>query len=324
MSKMSSKKTIIVTGARGQSGAYLCDLLLRHGFPVVGTSHAFSGNFLLPSPLSGVVEIHELHLHGRDGVDALIKHYQPAAVFHLAARSSSAQLSDDPIASMEINGLSACLFLEAIRRYSPESRFVFASSSEIFAGSAHSPQTELTQPEPVNAYGLSKLMGMQAVKLYRDAYNLHASSAILFNHESPLRPAHYVTKKVVCAAVHIAKGLQTQLKLGDLEANRDWMHAKDAVRGLFLMCQADAPSDYLFASGVSHSVRQLCDLAFSRLGMNYDDYVVSEPDRVRRKESLPLLGHARKAQEQLAWLPSTSFQELVFEMIDHEYQKTIH
>lgn len=310
-------KTALITGVRGQDGSYLAELLLAKGYHVYGTTHTRSGAPHPPAvPLQGQV----LYLDICNGSEVLdiIEATRPDEVYNLAARSSSAQLFDDASATAEANGLAAVHFLEAILQVSPHTRFLQASSSEIFVGGSTSPQDEGVPFRPVNAYGAAKAYAANIVAVYRAHHGLFAATAILFNHESPRRGINYVTRKITHTIAQIALGQASLLTLGALDSRRDWGFAGDYVRAMWLMLQQPAPEDFVIATGETHSVREFCEIAFSHVGLDYRDFVRINPLWVQRSESTELCGNAAKAQRLLGWQPRVSFVDLVRMMIDSD------
>jgi GDPmannose 4,6-dehydratase len=306
-------KLALITGIFGQDGRYLCDLLLSKGYRVVGTSHR-----PLPAArgeLDSAVQIEQLDLSDRQGVENLLLRCRPDEIYHLASRSSSAQLFDDPWAIADVNALSCLRFLEVLSKQLKDTRFCLAGSSEVFAASKASPQRECTPLSPANAYGAAKAYALHLVQAYRRQFGLKACTAILYNHESPRRAEQYVTRKISRAAASISLGLQHELILGDLNHRRDWGHAADAVRGMWLMLQQAEPQDMILATGTTHSVRDLCETAFRFVGLDYRDFVRSSSDPNRRTEYVELCGDAGKARELMGWAPRISFEELVQEMV---------
>jgi GDPmannose 4,6-dehydratase len=310
-------KIALITGVMGQDGRLLTDWLLAKGYQVHGTTRHITASVNSYAHEKNI-SVHELMLDQPKLINALVEKLQANEIYHLAARSSSAQLADDPCASAHINGLSVLYFLEAIRNFSQISKFCFASSSEIFAGTDTTPQSERTLIEAINPYGIAKNFGMQWVNHYRIEHQLFASSAILFNHESIYRGAHYVTRKITCAAANIYLGKLESVILGNLDSQRDWMHAGDAVRGLWAMLQAKDADDFVLGSGVLHSVRDVCEVAFSHLGLDYRNHVVSQTDALRRQEKIQLQADIRKAQATLQWQPEIGFTQMIQEMVDFD------
>lgn len=310
-----SPRTALVTGIAGQDGYYLAELLIARGYNVIGTSHR-TGSASSLTIAGREVPIRHLDLTHGDGITTLLEETQPNEVYNFASRSSSAQLFDDPIATSEINGLAVVRFLEVLRYVLPKARFCQASSSELFAKSRQSPQDEDTQMLPRNAYGAAKLFAHNMIGAYRDQFEVFACSAILFNHESPRRGMEYVTRKITSSVARIAAGIDDSLTLGSLDSRRDWGFAGDYARATWLMLQQDVPEDYVIATGLTHSVRDLCDLAFSRAGLDYRNYVVVEGNSARRPETIELRGNPAKAMAKLGWRPSVSFADLVGMMVD--------
>ena len=308
-------KTALITGVLGQDGSYLAELLLTKGYQVVGTSHSRT-DASLPPHLAAGVKLESLDLGSAAEVKSIIDHVRPIEVYNLAARSSSAQLFDDPLATADINGLATVRFLEAIREVSPQTRFCQAASSEIFVGCDSSPQSENTPFRPVNAYGAAKTYATNMVTAYRARYGLFASTAILFNHESPRRGINYVTRKITHTVAKIALGQANELVLGNLDNRRDWGFAGDYTRAMWLMMQDSIPDDFIVATGVTHSVREFCEIAFSHVNLNYRDFVRINPQLSGRKESIELCGRLEKIKYRLGWQPSVSFFELVQMMVD--------
>jgi GDPmannose 4,6-dehydratase len=311
-------KTALITGIRGQDGSYLAEQLLTKGYRVVGTSHEIESN-LYPMMGHADVNVARINLSSTSEVKDIIANVRPHEVYNLAARSSSAQLFDDPIATAEINGLAAVRILEAIREVSPSTRFCQAASSEVFAGTAIAPQDESTPYRPVNAYGAAKTFAANMVKAYRARHGLFATTAILFNHESPRRGMDYVTRKITHTVAKIALGQADSLVLGNLDSRRDWGFAGDYARAMWMMLQHAVPDDYVIATGETHSVREFCEVAFSHVGLDYRDFVRIDPRWARRTETVELCGNPLRIKQCLGWQPSVSFEELVRMMVDADF-----
>jgi GDPmannose 4,6-dehydratase len=310
-----SAKTALITGIAGQDGYYLAELLIARSYNVVGTSHREIGGTSIR--IAGMeVPIVHLSFTRTENIKTLLETIRPDEVYNLASRSSSAQLFDDPIATSEINGVAVVGFLEVLRGTLPHARFCQASSSELFANSQQSPQDENTQMLPRNAYGAAKLFAHNMVGAYRDQFGVFACSAILFNHESPRRGIEYVTRKVTSSAARIAVGQADSLKIGSLDSRRDWGFAGDYVRAMWLMLQQDAPEDFVIATGQTHSVGDLCEVAFARVGLDYRDHVIVDQDNARKAETIELRGNPAKAMAKLGWRPRVSFAELIGVMVD--------
>jgi GDPmannose 4,6-dehydratase len=245
---------------------------------------------------------------------------RPTEIYNFAAYSSGAGMFDDPVGIGEVNGLAVARILEAIRAVDTNIRFCQASSREIFGEAIESPQTEATPTNPRSPYGAAKLYADAMIKIYRQRYGLFACSAILFNHESPRRGLEFVTRKITHEAAKIKLGLTKELHLGNLDAQRDWGFAGDYVRAMWLMLQQERAEDYVVATGKAHSVRELCEFAFSRLGLDYRDYVREDVLAFRPAETALLVGSAAKAKQNLGWEPEVEFRELVHMMVDADLQ----
>lgn len=319
------KKTALITGVRGQDGSYLAEHLISKGYRVVGTSHAGNESYFLLIN-GGVIEVLPLDLTSTDDIRELINLIKPEEIYNLAARSSSAQLFDKPIATAEVNGVAVVRFLEAIREFSPQTRFCQAASSEIYAGSNITPQDENTPYRPINPYGAAKTYAANIVTSYRVSHGLFAATAILFNHESPRRGMDYVTRKITNSVAKIALGLADELVLGPLDSRRDWGFAGDYARAMCMMMQEATPRDYVIATGVTHSIKEFCEIAFLHVGLDYRDYVRVDQKWGRRLENVELCGNPEKIKKYLGWEPSVTFKDLVCMMIDadlDQIKKTI-
>jgi GDPmannose 4,6-dehydratase len=312
-------KIALITGVLGQDGSYLAELLTTKGYRVIGTSHR-GGQRTKLGGATKEIEVLALDLADGDAIRALVKRYRPHHLYNLAARSSSAQLFDDVVATTRINGLAVVHLLEAIRTESARTRFCQASSSEVFAKAAQSPQNELTPLRPRNAYGAAKVFAQNMVEAYREHYGLFACTAVLFNHESPRRGLNYVTRKITSTAARIKAGLENSLALGNLDGRRDWSFAGDVVHAMWLMLEQRQPDDFVLASGETHSVRELCELAFGRLGLDYRKHVVVDPEQERKVDAVELRGDSTKARLRLGWRPAIGFKEVVYMMVDTDYE----
>lgn len=315
-------KTALITGINGQDGSYLAELLLSRGYRVCGVVRPETdlGSAAVGSAHPNL-EVQRCSLLDEQGLRDIIGRCRPREIYNLGARASSAQLFEDPVLTGEINGLAVVRLLEAIRSIDPEIRFFQAGSSELFGNVLESPQSEATPFRPRNPYGMAKLYAHGMVGLYRERFGLFACGGILFNHESPRRSAHHVTRKITTGAARIEAGLARSLELGDLEATRDWGYAGDYVDAMWRMLQAPEPSDCVVATGESHSVREFCDIAFRRVGLDYQKYVRSSMESRRGAEQVPLVGDATKARARLGWVPKVSFKELVHMMVDADVEK---
>ncbi|GFE82130.1 GDP-mannose 4,6-dehydratase [Steroidobacter agaridevorans] len=307
----------LVTGINGQDGSYLAELLLERGYEVIGLVREDAGD-----RLGRIQHIrHRLEIvEGSLLDDALLRRVlaerRPNEIYNFAARASSRQLLTDPTLTAEYNGLAVVRLLEAIRAVDAGIRFCQASSSEMFGAATQSPQNELTPFRPRNPYGVAKLFAHGMVGTYRENFGVFGCAAILFNHESPRRGPEFVTRKITMGVARIRAGLTRSLPLGDLDVTRDWGFAGDYVRAMWQMLQAEVADDYVVATGVSHSVREFCDLAFGHVGLDYRAYVQADPGARRAAESVPFVGDAGKARRELGWQPSMSFERLVRTMVD--------
>jgi len=314
-----SQKTALITGITGQDGSYLAEFLLEKGYHVVGMVRRSSTvNF---DRIAHLQEEKALDLVQGDLLDQMslidiLRETQPQEVYNLAAQSFVPTSWRQPVLTGEFTALGVTRVLDAIRIVNPEIRFYQASSSEMFGKVVEVPQTEKTPFYPRSPYGVAKVYGHWITINYRESYNLFACSGILFNHESPRRGLEFVTHKVTNAVARIKLGLQQELRLGNLEARRDWGYAGDYVQAMWLMLQQDQPDDYVIASGQTHSVRELCDVAFSYLDLNYQDYVVVDEKFYRPAEVDLLVGDATKGKGQLGWEPTVSFKELITMMVE--------
>lgn len=308
----------IITGVGGQDGSYLAEWLLARGYHVVGLVRRAPEAYPHIAQLSGRIDVETIDLHDSDAIATLLRRVAPRELYHLAARASSATLFDRPADMGVDNGILVARLLEAVRRESPATRFCQAGSSEMFGDAAACPQSESSGFRPRNPYGAAKVFAHVAVQTYRRHFGLFACGAILFNHESPRRGPEMVTRKIARAAAGASRDPSVELALGDLEARRDWGFAGDYMRALWLMLQHATPDDYVIGSGRLHSVRDVCETAFARVGLDYRRHVRIDPALVRPPEAVPLVGDSRKARDTLGWTPETSFEELIRMMVDAE------
>ncbi|MBN8816731.1 MAG: GDP-mannose 4,6-dehydratase [Sphingomonas sp.] len=312
-------RTALITGITGQDASYLAEYLVGRGVTVVGTTRDVAGAASqMPPALAEQVTIVEWDLIDKERFVALLTDHRPTEIYNFAAFSSGQYMDRDPERVVDINGVAVVRMLEAIRSIDPSIRFCQASSSEVFAGSGISPQSENTPFVPRSVYGAAKILADNAVKLYREKYGVFCCSAYLFNHESPRRGDGFVTTKIVRAAVAIKSGRQTTLALGNLAAARDWGFAGDYVRAMALMLEAERPSDYVVASGATHTVAEFCDRAFGAVGLDYRDHVVVDPAFFRPVEAMQIVGDPTRAHADLGWAPTTTFPALVDMMIAAE------
>ncbi|GAB4439491.1 MAG: GDP-mannose 4,6-dehydratase [Anaerolineae bacterium] len=318
-----SQKTALITGITGQDGSYLAEFLLEKGYKVVGMVRRSSTvNF---DRIAHIQEEPNLEIVQGDLLDQMslidiLTEYQPREVYNLAAQSFVPTSWKQPVLTGEFTALGVTRLLDAIRIVNPEIRFYQASSSEMFGKVMEVPQKETTPFYPRSPYGVAKVYGHWITVNYRESYNLYACSGILFNHESPRRGLEFVTHKVTHAAARIKLGLQDEVRLGNLEARRDWGYAGDYVRAMWLMLQQNEPDDYVISTGETHSVRELCEVAFNRVGLNYEDYVVIDERFYRPAEVDLLIGDASKGKEKLGWEPTVTFKELIEMMVDADME----
>lgn len=309
--------TALITGITGQDGSYLAELLLAKGYRVIGAvRYRQKAKESLPAGLRNSVELVAWDMLDQRHMKEVLTEYRPEEIYNFAAYSSGTGMYDDPVGVGEVNGLAVSRILEAIRDVDVKIRFCQASSREIFGDAVESPQTESTATNPRSPYGAAKLYADSMIRIYRQRYGLFACAAILFNHESPRRGLGFVTRKITHEAAKIKLGLAKELHLGNLDAQRDWGFAGDYVRAMWLMLQQERADDYVVATGEAHSVRELCEFAFSRLGLDYRDYVREDASAFRPVEPALLVGSAVKANSELSWKPEIGFRELVHMMVD--------
>src|SRR5579871_6760789 len=314
-------KTALITGITGQDGSYLAELLLEKGYRVAGVVRRSSTeNFERIAHIKDRIELVQADLLDQYSLIEAVKTVAPQEVYNLAAQSLVPTSWNQPVLTGEFTALGVTRVLEAIRLVDPTIRFYQASSSEMFGKVRETPQTELTPFYPRSPYGVAKVYGHYITVNYRESYNLFAVSGILFNHESERRGLEFVTRKVTNGVARIKLGLDTELRLGNLDARRDWGFAGDYVDAMWLMVQADEPGDYVVATGVSHSVRELIEIAFARAGLDWQKYVRQDPALLRPAEVDQLTADATKAQQVLGWVPTTSFRQLVTMMVDADLE----
>jgi len=312
----------LITGITGQDGSYMAELLLARGYRVVGTVRpGKEPDYLRIAHVRERLQIVEGDLLDERALRRLIEQHRPTEIYNLAARASSSQLFQEPILTAEFNAVAVARILEAIRQVDPRIRFCQASSSEMFGNSLESPQHERTPFRPRNPYGVAKLFAHGMVETYRDTYGLFACSSILFNHESPRRGPEFVTRKIALGAARIKAGCTDSLPLGNLEARRDWGYAGDYVQGMWRMLQVAEPGDYVLATGETHSVKEFCEAAFERVGLDYRRHVAVDPQARRPPETVQLVGDASKARALLGWQPTVSFRDLVYMMVDADLER---
>ena len=313
--------TALITGVTGQDGAYLAQLLLGKGYRVIGLVRRSASSDVIGERLRWLGVLDQVELADGNLIDIsslirIIQLYQPDEIYNLAAQSFVAASWQQPLLTGSVTALGAGNLLEAVRLVRPEARIYQASSSEMFGLIQEPRQNERTPFYPRSPYGVAKLYAHWMTVNYRESFGLHASSGILFNHESPLRGIEFVTRKVTDGAARIKLGLAEHLPLGNLDATRDWGHARDYVEAMHLMLQQEKADDYVIATGVTTSIRELCRLAFEHVGLDYQEKVRTDPRFLRPAEVEVLLGDASKARQQLGWAPATSLADMVAEMVD--------
>jgi GDPmannose 4,6-dehydratase len=316
-----AEKRALITGITGQDGSYLAELLLEKGYEVHGMVRRSSGeaNQRL-SHIRDSIILHTGDLLDQRSMTDVIREAQPSEIYNLAAMSYVAASWNQPVLTAEFTGTGVTRILESMREAAPEARFYQASSSEMFGKVLEVPQTEATPFYPRSPYGVAKVYGHFITVNYRESYDLFACSGILFNHESPRRGLEFVTRKVTHAVAAIKLGMQDELLLGNMDAERDWGYAKDYVEAMYLMLQQDEPDDYVIATNETHTVRELVDVAFAHVGLDPGDYVKQDPRFMRPAEVDQLIGSYDKAQAQLGWTPTTRFEELVKLMVDSDIE----
>jgi GDPmannose 4,6-dehydratase len=307
----------IVTGVGGQDGSYLAELLLERGYEVVGIVRRLDTAYENLAAVRDRLELVQADLLHQDALVAVLRAHRPREVYNLASPSFVPLSWREPVATAEFAAVGVTSLLEAIRAVDPAIRVYQASSSEIFGEPAEVPQTEATRLAPVTPYGVAKAYGHFIIGSYRRRYGLHASCGILYNHESPRRPVDFLPSKVAHAAAAISLGLECELALGDLDAQRDWGYARDYVEAMWRIVQRDEPADYVIATGELHSVRELAEVAFAHVGLDWQEHVrVDESLKRGQAELHHLVGDASRARRELDWRPSIGFQELVRLLVD--------
>jgi GDPmannose 4,6-dehydratase len=315
-------KGALVTGITGQDGSYLAEFLLQKEYAVFGmVRRSSTENLSRIEHLLGRITLFEGDLLDQPSLISLLREVQPDEVYNLAAQSFVPTSWEQPIATTQYTALGVARLLEAIRLECPHVRFYQASSSEMFGKAAEVPQNERTPFYPRSPYGVAKTYGHWVTVNYRESHDLFACSGILFNHESPRRGKEFVSRKVTGAVARISHGLATELRLGNLEARRDWGFAGDYVEAMWLMLQQDSPDDYVIATGETHSVRELVEIAFAAAGLDWKKYVVVDPTLLRPAEVELLQGDYTKARKQLGWKPTVSFRDLIEMMVKADLER---
>lgn len=318
-------KKALITGITGQDGSYLTELLLEKGYQV----HGVVRRVALEHPQARMWRIRHildrLHIHSASmesyaSIFNIVSEIKPDECYHLAAQSYVSYSFEDEFSTINTNLNGTHYVLSAIKRQAPDCKFYFAGSSEMFGKVEETPQNEKTPFHPRSPYGISKMAGFELTRNYRETYGLFALSGILFNHESPRRGAEFVTRKISSSVAKIKLGIEKEIRLGNLEAMRDWSHARDYVQSMWLMLQQGGPDDYVIATGDSHSVREFLETAFNYVDLDYRDYLVTDEKLYRPSEVNILQGDASKARAKLNWSPTVSFEELVKEMVESDIE----
>lgn len=314
-------KKALITGITGQDGSYLAELLLAKGYEV----HGIVRRVALEDPRSRMwrlrnvldrIHIHSASLESYASLFNIISDVKPDECYHLAAQSYVSYSFEDEFSTINTNLNGTHYVLSSIKRQVPTCKFYFAGSSEMFGHVKETPQNENTPFHPRSPYGISKMAGFELTRNYREAYGLFALSGILFNHESPRRGAEFVTRKITSSAAKIKLGLEKEIRLGNLEAKRDWGHANDYVEAMWRMLQQDEPGDYVVATGEAHTVREFLEISFKCVGLDYQDFLVIDEKLYRPSEVYILQGNAGKAKRELGWSPGITFEQLIEEMVE--------
>src|SRR3990167_1433030 len=312
-------RTALISGISGQAGSYLADLLLSKNYEVHGiVRRSSTSNLSRISHIADRITLHDGDLTDKQSLDAIVKKVQPLELYHLGAQSFVGSSFTQPETVFQTNALGTLRLLEAVKEFSPETRFYNASTSEMFGNANH--QGVMIREEirmtPASPYGISKLAAFHMVQMYRQAYDLFACNGIMFNYESQKRGSEFVTQKIAEAVARIKLGKQDTLELGNLEAMRDWGHAKDYVEAMWRMLQQDAPEDYVISTGHVRSIKEFCQIAFSHAGLNWENHVRINARFLRPNDVHYLCGDSTKAKQKLGWEPTITFEKLVVEMVD--------
>ena len=318
-------KVALLTGITGQDGSYLAELLLSKGYKVhgivrrVALEDATHKLWRIRNILDDIT-LHAASLESYASIFKILQKIKPDEVYHLAAQSYVAHSFEDEFSTFNININGTHYILSAVKEFGSKLKFYFAGSSEMFGKVKNTPQNENTPFHPRSAYGISKVTGYNLVRNYREAYKLHASNGILFNHESPRRGFEFVTRKITHGVARIKKGLQKKLKLGNMDSRRDWGHAKDYVEAMWLMLQQNTPGDFVVGTGFEHSVKDFAEKAFNHVGLNYKDYIITDKELIRPAEVNTLLADSSKAKKLLKWKPKVTFDNLVKSMVESDLE----
>jgi len=318
-------KKALITGITGQDGSYLAELLLEKGYEVhgivrrVALEHPQARMWRIRNVVNHIT-LHSASIDSYASIFNIISELQPDECYHLAAQSFVSYSFEDEFSTINTNLNGTHYVLSSIKRQAPQCKFYFAASSEMFGNVRETPQNEDTPFRPRSPYGISKLAGFELTRNYREAYGLFALSGILFNHESPRRGGEFVTRKITSAVAKIKLGIENEIRLGNLDAKRDWGHARDYVRAMWLMLQQDDPEDFVIATGKSHSVREFLRTAFEYEDLDFNEYLAIDDQLYRPSEVTILEGDASKALRKMKWSPETSFEGLVQEMVDSDME----
>ncbi|MEW5595814.1 GDP-mannose 4,6-dehydratase [Peribacillus frigoritolerans] len=315
-------KKAIITGITGQDGSYLAELLLNKGYKVYGLKRRTSNpNFSNIEHLLDQIELISGDLLDLPSLISAMKISNPDEVYNLAAQSFVGESWTQSIYTGQVSAIGVTNILESVRLVKPSARFYQASSSEMFGKVVETPQSENTPFYPRSPYGVAKVYGHWITVNYRESYKMHASSGILFNHESPRRGLDFVTRKITDTVAKIKLGLQKELRLGNLDSKRDWGFAGDYVKGMWLMLQQEKPDDYVLATGRTHTVKEFVEVAFQHAGLDWKEYVIQDEKFMRPAEVDLLLGNPQKANDKLGWQPEVTFEQLVKSMVDHDLKR---
>ncbi len=316
-------KKALITGISGQDGSYLSEFLLEKNYEVHGIIRRVAledetHRLWRIKDIRDRLNLHSGSLESFPSIAKIINKVQPDEIYHLAAQSYVANSFEDEFSTINTNVNGTHYILASLKEFSPKSKFYFAGSSEMFGKTVETPQNEKTRFYPRSAYGISKVTGFEFTRNYREAYNLFTSSGILFNHESPRRGFEFVTRKISLAVAKIKNNLQKELKLGNLEAKRDWGHARDYIEAMWLMLQQKDPEDYVIGTGEQHSVKEFLEIAFGHVNLNYQDYVKIDEAFFRPAEVETLLADSSNSKKKLKWSPKINFENLVKEMVESD------
>jgi GDPmannose 4,6-dehydratase len=311
-------KKALITGITGQDGSYLAEFLLEKGYEVYGTIFGKSDNFWRIENIKAKIKIYECDVRDEEKIAELVKKIVPDEIYHLASRVDTRVIFEDEKDILKTNFESVHFILRAMKLYSEKSKFFLAGSSLMFGDAKESPQNENTALNPNTPYGIAKTAGFHLIKMYRDNYDVFACTGILYNHESPRRDLKFLPRKITSAAAKIKLGKEKKLILGNIEAKRDWGFAGDYVEAMWLMLQSGKSDDYIIGTGELHSVKDILDLAFGEIGLNWRDYVVVRDEFFRKEGKFPLVADISKIKKELKWQPKTSFEELIKMMLQND------